>query len=451
MYPAKNQESVTEKKMKAEKRTSRRVLIVVVSVLTIPILLFYSVCYIAPLIYAPFHPLKVIQNRQDIELNGKQYHLYWGDLHGHSGLSPDAFLSTPEQYYRYGRDVAKLDFAALTDHDAPWGLAAVPKRWKKSVAATRRFNEEGRYVTFIAYEWTSGSGLVCMAHTLKRLDRYAYLKDPKHFGHRNVYYPGDEAPDKVCSVDSSECDTPEKLWKHMEKYGALSIPHHPLGGPIFPFKWEHFNEKYEPVVEIYSWHGNSECDGCPYEIYNAYKNGKHSVRVPLEEGRHFGFIGSSDNHDGYAGNLTRPPRLIKFLQMFYHGKPTPGPGIAAVYAENLSREAIFKALRAHRAYAVTGARIVLDVRANRTTFMGGRMKSSGKPVSIYIYARGIAPLRNIEVIKNGETDRVFKGTGKNFLCVFTDNKRLRNEDYIYIRVTQNDGQMAWSSPIWIGK
>jgi hypothetical protein len=426
-----------------------RLLIFVAAIIGTPILLFYFVCYAMPLMYAPFHPLNVVQNRHSIELDGKKYNIYWGDLHGHSGLSPDAFFSTPDQYYRYGRDVAKLDFAALTDHDAPWGLASVPKRWKISVDATRRYQDDGRYITFIAYEWTSGSGLVCLMHTLKRRDRWAFEKDPMHFGHRNVYYPGDVAPDHVCSVDSSECNTPEKLWKHLERFGAISIPHHPLGGPVFPFDWNHFNDKYEPVVEIYSWHGNSECDGCSYEIYNPYKNGKHSVRVPLEAGRHFGFIGSSDNHDGLAGNLTHPPRLIKFLQMFYRGKPTPGPGIAAVYAERLSRDAIFEALKAHRVYAVTGARIILDVRANNTTFMGGRIKSSGKPVAVSIYSRGVAPLKLIEVIKNGKTVSDFKSSGKIFSRVYTDTKRERKEDYIYIRVTQTDGQMAWSSPIWI--
>ena len=435
--------------MKKKKRSPLKIALIALAIIVIaPVALFYLICYIAPLIYAPFHPLKVIQNRQDISLDGKTYHLYWGDLHGHSGLSPDAFFSTPDQYYRYGRDVAKLDFAALTDHDAPWGLASVPKRWKISVAATRKYNKPGKYVTFIAYEWTSGSGLTCMIHTLKRLDRWDYLKDPMHFGHRNVYFPGDAAPDTVCSVDSEQCNTPEKLWEFIDGYGAISIPHHPLGGPVYPFKWERYNEKYEPVVEIYSWHGNSECDGCPNEIYNPYKNGKHSVRVPLEAGRHFGFIASSDSHDGLAGNLTRPPRLIKFLQMFYHGKPTPGPGIAAVYAENLSRKAIFEALRAHRTYAVTGARIVLDVRANGNTFMGGRMTAKG-PVAVSIYARGVAPLKKIEVIKNGKTVHTYKGTGRTFITVFRDSRRLRNEDYIYIRVTQKNGQMAWSSPIWI--
>ena len=47
------------------------------------------------------------------------YQLFWGDIHGHSNLS-DGVCSV-DDYYIYARDVAGLDFTALTDHDAPWG------------------------------------------------------------------------------------------------------------------------------------------------------------------------------------------------------------------------------------------------------------------------------------------------------------------------------------------
>ena len=45
--------------------------------------------------------------------------LVWGDLHGHSGVSDGT--GTPEDYYAYARDVARLDVAVLTDHDH-WGV-----------------------------------------------------------------------------------------------------------------------------------------------------------------------------------------------------------------------------------------------------------------------------------------------------------------------------------------
>ncbi|HSD28772.1 MAG TPA: hypothetical protein VLL75_15825, partial [Vicinamibacteria bacterium] len=81
--------------------------------------------------------------------------IYWGDLHGHSGLSDGT--GTPEDYFRYARDVAALDVAALTDHDH-WGmqpLATDPALWEEVRAQVRAFQEPGRFVTLLGYEWTS--------------------------------------------------------------------------------------------------------------------------------------------------------------------------------------------------------------------------------------------------------------------------------------------------------
>lgn len=46
---------------------------------------------------------------------GSNYnHLYWGDIHAHSTQSDGS--GTFRDNYKFARDVAKLDFAALTDH-----------------------------------------------------------------------------------------------------------------------------------------------------------------------------------------------------------------------------------------------------------------------------------------------------------------------------------------------
>ena len=34
---------------------------------------------------------------------------------------------------------------------------------------------------------------------------------------------------------------------------------------------------------------------------------------------------------------------------------------------------------------------------------------------------------------------------------FIDDKPEREEDYYYLRITQENGQMAWASPIWVKK
>ena len=84
-----------------------------------------------------------------------QYHLYWGDVHGHTSISDgkgdlDAFLT-------YARDVAKLDFVIVTDHDFgnahPWWM---PKEaWMRIQERVDAYTVPGKFVAIAGYEWTS--------------------------------------------------------------------------------------------------------------------------------------------------------------------------------------------------------------------------------------------------------------------------------------------------------
>jgi hypothetical protein len=91
--------------------------------------------------------------------------LYWGDIHAHTKYSDG--MGTPDEVICYARDIAKLDFAAISDHD-DIGPYLAPEEWADTKKAIKRFNEPGKFVTFLGYEYRSS------------------LAD------MNVYYPGDE-------------------------------------------------------------------------------------------------------------------------------------------------------------------------------------------------------------------------------------------------------------------
>ena len=44
-----------------------------------------------------------------------QYQIFWGDVHGHTSHSDGK--GSLDDYFTYARDVAKLDFVIVTDHD----------------------------------------------------------------------------------------------------------------------------------------------------------------------------------------------------------------------------------------------------------------------------------------------------------------------------------------------
>lgn len=53
--------------------------------------------------------------------------LYWGDIHAHTKCSDG--MGTPEEAISFARDIARLDFAAITDHD-DIGPYLSDKEWK---------------------------------------------------------------------------------------------------------------------------------------------------------------------------------------------------------------------------------------------------------------------------------------------------------------------------------
>jgi hypothetical protein len=115
----------------------------------------------------------------------------WGDLHGHTQLSDGT--GTPEDYFAYARDVAALDVIALTDHDH-WGMRFLdgnPGLWKTIEGAALRFDEPGRFVALVGFEWTS------------------WLH-----GHRHVL-PFDGGTGILSSLDPRYED-PALLWKALE-------------------------------------------------------------------------------------------------------------------------------------------------------------------------------------------------------------------------------------------
>lgn len=336
-----------------------------------------------------------------------RWNQYWGDLHGHSNLSDGS--ASPEQYFRYARDVSGLDVVALTDHDA-FGVFAIdefPEVWKHLGEAAAQFYRPGSFVTFAGYEWTNWVS-----------------------GHRHVLFRGGP-PYPLFSSRDEDTDTPEELWEALRPLGAMTIPHHPAGGPV-SIDWDHHDSAMEPVVEISSIHGVSERPGSMHEIYHAVP-GSYVIDA-WRRGYRLGVIGSGDTHNGHPGQ----------------GDPfSPNSGLACFYSAGCSREEVWESLRSRRVYATTGQRIILEFWANET-FLGGEVET---PVDVPIRVRGLvvgtAPLRTIEVFLDDAVVRRESAEGAAAVLSFDLQGPHRSGSFLYMKASQVDDAMAWSSPIWI--
>jgi hypothetical protein len=332
----------------------------------------------------------------------------WADLHGHSNFSDGT--GTPEDWFGYARDVAGLDVAALTDHDH-WGvrfLDATPALWDEIRAQVTRFHEPHRFVTLLGYEWTS------WIH-----------------GHRHVLYFGDEGP-VISSLDEAS-DDPRELWAALAGREALTFAHHSAGEPI-PTNWAiPPDPRFEPVTEVASVHGSSEALDAPRLIAGPVPG--NTVRDVLDRGYRLGFVGSGDSHDGHPG-LT-------------HVASATG-GLAAILAEDATREAVLAALRARRSYATNGPRILLRAElAGRP--MGSTLAAAELAGGAELRLRVVAPgeIATAELIRSGRIAERVDGDGARELDVRWKLTDLRPGEYAYVRVVQIGGGAAWSSPWFV--
>jgi hypothetical protein len=352
--------------------------------------------------------------------------LYWGDLHSHADHSFDGVGHYP---YEYARDVSCLDFYALTEHCERWNDGD----WEFLVEQVGRFHKAGSFVVFLAYEATF----------------------PEPWGHHNVYFR-DPADAVVLGADSG---TVLDLWQALDGRRALTIPHHTgvafsrktagaIPGSTSPaVDWQYHDPELRRAVEIYSGHGQSELYDPEFDLSyessdfstNTSRHGPHYARDAWLRGHELGVIASSDNHRAQPGRGEL--------------------GLAAVYAPELEREAMFDAIHDRASYGTTGARILLQFTAAGAP-MGSRVAAARPEFSIRV--SGTEKLEVVELFgahleapDEFECLADWRPDGPDFAVTWTDpGPEATGTRVYYLRARQRDAYRgrkptAWSSPIWV--
>jgi hypothetical protein len=62
---------------------------------------------------------------------------------------------------------------------------------------------------------------------------------------------------------------------------------------------------------------------------------------------------------------------------------------------------------------------------------------------------GTRPLGKLELVKQGQVARTWTGTSEDQTVEYEDAATAAGDVYFYLRATQADGEMAWSSPVWV--
>ena len=119
---------------------------------------------------------------------------------------------------------------------------------------------------------------------------------------------------------------------------------------------------------------------------------------------------------------------------------------AMVYAGGKNRQAVFDGILKRRTYGATD-NILLEFWLG-THFMGDDFTSSN-PGKIRVKVRGTGVIDAIHLIRDQAYIHKFQPGTRDADVDFLDYGAGPGHHWYYVRVEQQDGQLAWSSPIWV--
>lgn len=345
----------------------------------------------------------------EIEYQGQTLKLFYGDLHQHSDVSVCNRLGDQsiEEDYQFSRDINRLNFACSTDH----GYNVNPYLWSYTAKLARTNDDPGRYLTFLAEEWTS------------TFEEYSAEHPYGFYGHRNLIL-GDAYFPRWWNARNRQ--TPAQVWEDLRKLNAdfIHIPHQLADTGNVPTDWNFTDESAQPVAEIFQVRGSYEYKGTPREAERTVPQPGYFLQDAWARGVVIGVIASPDHGGGY--------------------------GKACVFAPELTRPAVLQALRERHCFGTTGARIFLDVRVDGH-LMGEKVAESPRgPVTVKIVARCPQDIDRIEVCRNNRFIYAHQPAGRDADLTFVDTAPEEGRSYYYVRVVLKDEEIAWSSPVWLG-
>lgn len=276
--------------------------------------------------------------------------------------------------------------------------------WARYIELADAHNEPGVFTTFAAYEYSPS------------------LPDAGKM-HRNVLFNGSDLPplalssldvpnalelwrglEETCTQDCDFLTIPH----NMNKSWGLAYSRYTYDGGEYDEEGWRLRKRREPLAEIYQIKGASECalgvgatdeecafsqvfepcdpgeeSGCAFETAFARQGLKIGLELDRELGMNplaFGMIGSTDTHNGNPGDVEEwdfvgpAGRALSPAVRRMEGPDDPDEpvrphrsslrfntagGLAAVWAQENTRDAIFAAMKRREVYASSGPRITL--------------------------------------------------------------------------------------------
>lgn len=344
-----------------------------------------------------------------VDSGGKRYKIYRGDLHRHTDISLDGSGDgSLYDSFRYMMDGAAMDFYVVTDHK---GTNDTEYSWWRTEKAEDMFHVPGRFVPLFGYERS--------------------LSYPN--GHRNIIYA--ERGNRPIPITREERETSSGpfLYDTLREQNGIATSH--TSHTSMGTDWRDNDPELEPIVEIFQGARTSaEHEGAPLassaartDLWAGSYRPKGFVWLAWEMGYKLGVQASSDHvstHSSYA----------------------------MVLSDDYSRQGLLDAMRQRHTYAAT-SNMILDYRLKTSggEWIQGDEFSSAEIPTATVVVRGTGSIKEAVVVRDNTYVHTLAGDGESMEFEFREQELAAGEHYYYVRVEQEDGNVAWSSPIWVTK
>ena len=336
--------------------------------------------------------------------------VYFGQIHSHTNQSDGSGSLTDA--YEYAKNIAKLDFFAVTDHSNYFDSTSSPveysssssnSKWQQCVAAADAAASDS-FVALYGYEmtWTGKVGHINTFNTNGFVSRNNPQYTSSFEGMKNYYKLLKEIPQSI-----SQFNHPGKTFGDFNNFSD----------------YDEAIDKQISLIEVGNGEGAIGSGGYfpSYDYYNK----------ALDKGWHLAPTNNQDNHKGLWG--------------------TANTARTAVVTDNFSRAGVYDALKNMHVYATEDSNLRIKYTANNrpmgtilpvdTTQLNINVDLSDFDTSDYI--------GTVSLITNGGKESNVQ-TFESNNAVYSVNIDNPSKGYYYIKVVEADGDIAVTAPVWVG-
>ena len=357
-----------------------------------------------------------------------QYQLFFGQLHSHTTYSDGSgSLETALDYIKNLPESANVDFVAFTDHsnyfdksgaanpegalyDMSLATAYSQETWasyKDTIAAFNEANPEVIAIGGFEMTWSGGPGHINTFNTPGIVSRNnSTLNNKTADAGMKAYYA---------------------LLSQMEGKGSISQFNHPGStfGTFTDFAyWDAVVDDRIFLVEVGNGEGQIGAGGY-YPSYEYYT-------MALDKGWHVAPTNNQDNHKGKWGNANEARDVV--------------------LTDDFTEQGLYEAMRQYRVYASEDKNLEIYYTVNGQ-LLGSVIEEVPEKLNISVSVAdpdATDSISKVEIVANSGKV-VYTWNDPEALASGVLNCTLDSGySYYYVRVTEGDGDLAVTAPVWVG-